>query len=33
MENVEETLRIEEHSSPWYYIELWSSNFWKKNKF
>ena len=33
MENVEETLKIEEYSSPWYCIDLWSSNFWKKNKF
>ena len=33
MENVEETLKIEEYSNPWYFIDLWSSNFWKKNKF
>ena len=30
---VEETLKIEEYSSPWYYIDSLSSNLWKKNKF
>ena len=28
MENVEETLKIEDYSSPWYCIELWSSKLW-----
>ena len=32
MENVEETLNIEEYSFPWYCIDLWSSNLWKKKK-
>ena len=31
MENVEETLKIEEYSSPWNCIDLWSSNSWKEN--
>ena len=33
LENLEETLKIEEYSSPWYCIDLSSSNFWKKKKF
>ena len=31
--NLKETLKIEEYSSPWYCIDLGSSNLWKKNKF
>ena len=33
MENDEETLKIKKYSSPWYCIDLWSSNLWKVNKF
>ena len=32
MENVEEILKIEEYSSLWYCIDLWSSNLWKKER-
>ena len=32
MENVEETLKIEEYSFAWYCIDLWRSNLWKENR-